>query len=118
MGGKMAFRRESFKIDKEINKPSQEINTLGKEQLSVPLVVTLENNSYHGFVPGIVMKDITDTNLNSCKEKLFLFATKKIKEMILQKKKLPYFPDNDMIKQDFENVIFIKRLTLEQKNLH
>ncbi len=78
--------------------------------VSIPLVITNENDVFHGFTPGIVMTDIMDSNIEVVKTKLQQFVQEKITEMIENKKTMPFFPTNEEIKADFEGVVYIKRI--------
>lgn len=81
---------------------------------SVPLVFMKKNQDgnivYRGFVPGIVMKDITSANLEDCK-KLLLEKTKdKLKAKIQLASPMPYFPENEEILKGYDDVCLIKRI--------
>lgn len=104
----------AFKRSDELSFPSmQEKFTINlNEPISIPLVFTKEDGMFHGFTPGIKIKDVVSFGIESCYKDL----TIKIKTIILQKIKnkeqLPFFPNDDEIKNDFDNVILIKRITL------
>ena len=78
-------------------------------KVSIPLVFTLEGSQYHGFVPGIVMKDIVEQTIEECQIKLISF----IKSMIDNKQPFPFFPTNDEIKKDYAKTVLIKRFTVK-----
>ena len=75
----------------------------------IPLVFILENEKYHGFVPGFVMKDIISSNLNECKKMLTNYVKTEVKKMIEENIDFPYFPEDGEIKEDFKNVVDILR---------
>ena len=75
----------------------------------IPLVFTLENEKYHGFVPGFVMRDIISSDLNECKKMLTNYVKTEAKKMIEENIDFPYFPEDGEIKADFKNVVDILR---------
>ena len=81
---------------------------------SVPLVFMrkIENGNvvYRGFVPGIVMKDITSSNLEECKQVLLEKAKDKLKSKIQLASPMPYFPENEEILKGYDDVCLIKRI--------
>ena len=81
--------------------------------VDIPMVVTNEGTSFHGFVPGFVMKDIIQDDKNVCMQKLQDFVKLTVKNMIKDKKLFPFFPDNEQIKKDFKNVVIIKRVKVK-----
>ncbi len=108
----MAFVKNYFSINKEYTEQKNEIKG---DKISIPLVVTKEKNDFHGFVPGIVMTDIIDKNLDTCKQRLIDYIKTVVKNMIKNKKSFPYFPDNETIKKDFDGVVLIKRIIVKVK---
>ena len=87
------------------------------EQLLIPLVFTLENNKYHGFVPGFVMKDIVNDNLDECKKMLTQYVESQVMKMAETNTKFPYFPEDSEILNDFKNITCITRIKFNIKNL-
>ena len=83
--------------------------------ISLPLVVTKEDGKYHGFVPGIVMKDFVCDTTTECETKLKVFVKDYILEMRKTQKPYPFFPTNEEIKKDFKGVVLIKRLMVRTK---
>lgn len=81
----------------------------------IPLVFTNEEDGFHGFVPGIAIKDVVCKDIKECETKLFATIKPIILEKITNKKPFPFFPENDEIKQDFKNVCFIKRISIKVK---
>ena len=93
------------KVEQQENKPE-------KTTVVIPFVVTVENKIYHGFVPGIVMNDVVCETKEQCIEKLKPI----VKQYVLSKKQsldFPFFPTNEEIKQDFKNVVLIKRVSVK-----
>lgn len=86
-----------------------------EEKISIPLVFTRENGKIHGFVPGIVMKDVVCETKDECEKIL----KQHIKTFVIKTRKdgsdFPFFPSNEHIKRDFKNVILIKRVNIENK---
>ncbi|MBQ3495011.1 MAG: hypothetical protein IJA69_06300 [Clostridia bacterium] len=84
------------------------------ETVSVPLCIKKQKNSdgvvYVGFIPGIIMRDIQSGDLEDCKEKLLAKAKDKLREKASLSGKMPYFPTNDEIVKDFDNIVVIKRI--------
>ena len=87
--------------------------------ISVPLVITRhkdgDNVSYKGFVPGIIMRDIISSDLDECKAKLMEKAQDKLTVKVQLKSQMPFFPSNEEIKIDFDNVCLIKRIKFSYK---
>ncbi len=81
------------------------------KKITIPLVVTLEDKTYHGFVPGIVMNDIIENDIEKCLNALKEYVKKYVLQKIKNKQPFPFFPTNEEIKSDFKNVVHIKRLT-------
>ena len=79
-------------------------------KISIPMVITKEGKEYHGFVPGIVMQDIVNKEIDACKAELDSFTKKRVKNMIVKKVSFPNFPTNQQIKENFEGVVLIKRI--------
>lgn len=76
-------------------------------KLSIPLVVlknTTQNSSYIGFIPGFLMKNISAQTPKQCIEKLKEYLNTKLKTMIKQNEPFPFFPTEEEIKKDWENV--------------
>ena len=84
-------------------------------KVNMPLVITKEDGKYHGFIPGIVMKDIVCSTTENCVEKLKIFVKLYVKKAKQEKLPYPFFPTNEEIKKDFKNVVLIKRLTILTK---
>ena len=87
-----------------------------KTTINVPMVFVkkIENGEkyYHGFVPGIMMKNIISKSLEDCQQKLLPLIQEKLKTKIQLKSTLPYFPTNEEIVKDFDNVVCIKRFKI------
>ena len=109
----MAFiKKTSFNFEDVKQEP---ILSVENDKVSIPLVFTKENGLYHGFVPGILMKDIIDATLDACSKNLLEFIKEDIKNKIRNKFPFPYFPTNEEIKADFDNVVLIKRISVKVK---
>lgn len=84
------------------------------ETVSVPLCIKKQKDSdgvvYVGFIPGIIMRDVQSGDLEDCKEKLLAKAKDKLREKASLSGKMPYFPTNDEIVKDFDNIVVIKRI--------
>ena len=82
--------------------------------VSVPLVFMKKsqdgNIQYRGFVPGIVMKDVTSSDLEECKTLLLEKAKDKLKTKIQLASPMPYFPENEEILKGYDDVCLIKRI--------
>lgn len=81
--------------------------------VSIPYVYTRENNEYHGFVPGFHIKDVIYKNLNDCKKALKLYIKEEILKRIENNQPFPFFPTDEEIKRDFDNVVEIVRENFE-----
>ena len=84
-----------------------------EQPIVIPFVVTHENNEYHGFVPGILMQDIICSTKEECIEKLKPFVKKYVIDTKNKQLDFPFFPTNEQIKQDFKNVVLIKRVSVK-----
>ena len=105
----MAFFKDTHFAFEEEKKQEEK---RGQQTIVIPFVVTRENKEYHGFVPGIVMNDIVCKTTDECIEKL----KPVVKQYVLSKKEnldFPFFPSNEEIKQDFKNVVLIKRVSVK-----
>ena len=115
----------AFKKSEETPQVTQTLHGLGSknpeaptkavlETVSVPLCIRKKKESdsieYVGFIPGIIMRDVTSDNLEDCKEKLLAKAKDKLREKASLSGKMPYFPTNEEILKDFDNVVLIKRI--------
>ena len=106
----MAFKRHDNFVFPGVVEPATSVVD-GK--VSIPLVFTLEGSEYHGFVPGIVMKDIVSSNLEECQNLLVAFIKKTVKSMIDNKQPFPFFPTNEEIKKDYVKTVLIKRFSVK-----
>ena len=104
----MAFKKQDKFIFEDVT-----INQNTSDVISVPLVIVKGTNKYQGFVPGFVMKDIVSENLEDCKQKLIEHTKNLIKTRIKNNQGFPFFPTNEEIKQDFKNVVLIKRMNVK-----
>lgn len=86
-----------------------------EEKISIPLVFTREDGKIHGFVPGIVMKDIVCEDIAECEKLLKEHVKTFVKSANVNSIEFPYFPSNEHIKRDFKNVVLIKRLSMQTK---
>ena len=96
------------------NKNAEQPAKATLETVSVPLCIKKQKENdgvtYIGFIPGIIMRDVTSTSLDDCKEKLLETAKDKLREKASLSGRMPYFPTNDEILQDFDNICLIKRI--------
>ena len=88
--------------------------------ISIPLVFkkTKQDDEiiYTGFVPGIIMRDVICNNLDECKQKLLPIIEDKLKTKVQLQSQMPFFPTNEEILQDFQNVCMIKRIKFTYKS--
>ena len=56
------------------------------------------------------MRDVTSENLEDCKDKLLAKAKDKLREKASLSGRMPYFPTNEEILKDFDNICLIKRI--------
>lgn len=88
------------------------------DEVVVPLVVNKRKDkdgtlTYHGFVPGIMVEDVVDTDLETVKSALDTKFKKVIGNMINNNIPFPFFPDKDQIIKDYKDVVFIKLLKIK-----
>ena len=83
--------------------------TKSEEKVEVPFVFLKLKDGYHGFVPGIVKRDVIDEDYNRCVASL----EDKMKDEIDKIKKgavaIPFFPTDEQIYRDFDDVYAIIR---------
>ncbi len=80
-------------------------------KVEIPYVVTLEDNLYHAFVPGFKIYDMISSNIDEALAKLKLFVDDEVDKRIKNKQSFPFFPSDEQIKEDFEGVVRINRIT-------
>lgn len=74
-------------------------------EVLVPLVVLKKSeNSYAGFIPGFIMKNIMENTAEECFAKLKIYLTQKLRILKETGEPMPFFPDRKEIMNDFENV--------------
>lgn len=83
------------------------------DEVRVPLIINTRTETdgskkYHGFVPGIMMPDVIGTDIEEVKKELDVKAKEKIKEMLKDSTPFPFFPDEQHIYEDFDDVEYIK----------
>ena len=114
----MAFVKRNY-FAFEQNEEKQKEQQLQKQQddtkISIPLVFTRENGKIHGFVPGIVMKDIVHVEIIQCEKDLKEHVRKFVIKTRAENLSFPFFPTNEQIKRDFKHVVLIKRLNIQNK---
>ena len=73
--------------------------------LFVPLTILKQSiNEYVGFIPGILMSNITAKTEEECLMLLKGFFKEKLKNMVKNKEPFPFFPDKKEIYVDYKNV--------------
>lgn len=107
----MAFRKtnEPLAFD-SIVKPA---TGMKDNKINIPLVFTKEKGEFHGFVPGIVMKDVVDIDLDNCKKKLLQAIKPILMNKVQHDLPFPFFPSNEEIKKDFKDVVLIKTISIK-----
>lgn len=107
----MAFKKSSEVFAFE---PIVEPATSVKDnKVNIPLVFTKEDGKYHGFVPGIIMRDVVENDLEICKQKLLETIKPILKNKVSNNLPFPFFPTNEEIKKDFKSVVLIKRISIK-----
>ena len=98
-------------------------DSLASGEVMIPLVVLKNetNNvvSYTGFIPGFVMKNVTEATPEECFSKLKNYLNQKLKTMLEENQTFPFFPTRAEIMSDFKNVHkieFIKIKSSARKN--
>lgn len=91
------------------------INLENNSIIEIPFVFTREQDGYHGFVPGLNFRDIVDKDINACR---FLLQERVVHELekfkINKYQNLPFFPLDEYIYRDFENVVKIERINFKK----
>ena len=110
----MAFvKRNYFAFEQKEEKTPE--NKQDDSKISIPLVFTRENGKIHGFVPGIVMKDIVHEEIAQCEQDLKEHVKKFVIKTRNEKASFPFFPTNEQIKRDFKHVVLINRFNIQNK---
>ncbi|MBQ7884667.1 MAG: hypothetical protein IJ318_01045 [Clostridia bacterium] len=97
-------------------------DSLALGEVLIPLVVLKQNQnveSYAGFIPGFVMKNIVEESAPSCLEKLKKYLMQKLDIMTKQNQEFPFFPTRAEIMADFQNVYsidFVKVKSAKRSN--
>lgn len=82
----------------------EEIN----KKIEVPFVFIKESDGFHGFVPGIIKRDIVDKEFVKCLYRLEHDIELLVKQMKATDQ-IPFFPTDEEIYRDFDNVYKIIR---------
>ena len=80
-----------------------------EEKIEVPFVFLKLKDGYHGFVPGIVKRDVIDDDYNRCVASLEISIESEIDKMKKGILEIPYFPSDAQIYRDFDDVYAIIR---------
>lgn len=84
------------------------------EDIKLPLVVCKEKGTFVGFIPGIVMASFKEKDIEVCKTKLKEFAKAEISKMAKEKQPFPFFPTEEEIFEDFENVKYLEFIKIKK----
>ena len=81
-------------------------------EVKIPLVYIKKNDEYGerfvGFIPGFVMKNITAHSIEECKKELVSYLKQRLHAMITNKVDIPFFPDEEEIRQDYDDVYLVE----------
>ena len=80
-----------------------------EEKIEVPFVLLKLKDGYHGFVPGIVKRDVIDDDYNRCVARLEINMESEIEKMKRGVLSIPFFPTDEQIYRDFDDVYAIIR---------
>ena len=83
-------------------------------EIKLPLVVCKEKNQYVGFVPGFIMKTIVEKDIDICKIKLKDYAKQEVMRMSKNKQPFPFFPSEEEIFEDFQNVKYLEFIKIKK----
>lgn len=83
------------------------------KEFNIPLVIIKNQNAYEGFVPGLAFKSVFGDSEQEVQEKLKDATINALKELAINGKPMPFFPNSEEIKKDFENVIKILYLKVK-----
>ena len=85
-------------------------------EIRIPLVILKKINKletvYHGFIPGLTAKDITTKTQKECEQCLNALAKQLIEKYAKEKREFPFFPSEQEIRGDFNNVVKINYIKL------
>ena len=80
-------------------------DSISSGDILIPLVILKKaEDTYSGFIPGFVMKNIVENTPEECFAKLKAYLTQKLKAIKENGDTFPFFPDRKEIMKDFENV--------------
>lgn len=89
-------------------------------ELFVPLVILKNENKnithYIGFIPGILMKNISADTLEDCKAKLKNYLVLKLKDMVKNNEPFPFFPTKEEIYKDYDNIEHLEFVKIKSEN--
>lgn len=91
-----------------------------ENEVTVPCVVLRKKNEanqevFVGFVPGLVNVNVVEQSQEECLKKLFGKAKDELKSIVKNKQAMPFFPTEQEVRQDFENVCEIKFIRISKK---
>lgn len=84
-------------------------DSLATGEIMIPLVILKKTqDTYSGFIPGFVMKNIVENTPEECFAKLKVYLNQKLKSIKENGDTFPFFPNRKEILKDFENVYKIE----------
>lgn len=106
-----------MKFQNNFNRIVEPATSVVNEKVIIPLVYTLENNMYHGFVPGFQFQDVVSKTLEECQKNLLLYVKEEVYKRIQEKLPFPFFPNIEQIKEDFDDVVKCELKEFDVPNL-
>jgi len=91
-----------------------------ENEVTVPCVVLKKKNDsnqdvFVGFVPGLANIKVVENTQEVCMKNLFAKAKDQLKSIVKNGEAMPFFPTEQEVKQDFENVCDIKFIRISKK---
>lgn len=92
-------------------------DSLSAGEVMIPLVVLKKSeDSYSGFIPGFVMKNVVEDTSEKCFARLKNYLIEKLKMIKQNGDTMPFFPKREEIMKDFENVFKIEFIKVTKSN--
>lgn len=90
---------------------------IASKEVKAPLVIlkkTIDNTTkYIGFVPGLLMDNIENTDIETVKTKLSKCTKSYINNMLKENTPFPFFPTKEEIMEDFPDTVYLKFIKIK-----
>ena len=90
---------------------------IASKEVKAPLVIlkktTDDTTKYIGFVPGLLMNNVEDSDIEIVKTKLSKHAKAFIDKMFKENTPFPFFPTKEEIMEDYPDTVYLKFIKLK-----